>query len=108
MDAMTADSGYTIRHLAVDGGLTNSDLLMQIQANIGNAPIKRPKMRETTALGSALAAAHAVGTINIYDFKAATASESSVDCFFPNMTHERREVLRAGWKKAVEKSCGWA
>lgn len=93
----------------VDGGLTNSDICMQIQANIANVPLNRPKMRETTALGTALAAAHAVGTINIFSFKSDSGfNDSGMDCFFSEMDSETRILLRDGWKKAVEKACNWA
>jgi glycerol kinase len=103
MDAMTADSGYTIRHLAVDGGLTNADIAMQIQANIANADVIRPAMREVTALGSALAAGHAVGTVDITTFNLGAKE----DVFKPNMSEELRSEMRLGWTKAVEKACGW-
>jgi glycerol kinase len=34
LEAMNKDSGHPLRILKVDGGLTNSDLCMQIQANL--------------------------------------------------------------------------
>jgi glycerol kinase len=81
---------------------------MQIQADYANVPIIRPKMRETTALGSALAAGHAVGVIDIYKFKEDLAASAQTDTFYSKMCDDTREKLRAGWKKAVEKSRDWA
>ena len=51
--------------MRVDGGLSNSDILMQIQANVLKRPLHRPKMRETTAYGAAVAAAIAVGLYQV-------------------------------------------
>ena len=56
LDAMAADSGHALESLAVDGGLSNSDLCMQTQADISGIRVDRPAMRETTALGAAIAA----------------------------------------------------
>jgi glycerol kinase len=58
---MENDSGHKLEGLAVDGGISNSDLTMQTQADILGIPINRPVMRETTALGAAIAAGIAVG-----------------------------------------------
>ena len=53
--------GPPIRELRVDGGMTSSDLLMQIQANVLQRPIVRPAMQETTALGAARLAMESAG-----------------------------------------------
>jgi glycerol kinase len=46
IDAMRADSGVELKHLMVDGGMTNGDVVMQIQADIGGFEVVRPEMRE--------------------------------------------------------------
>ena len=56
LDAMESDSGRRLEVLAVDGGLSSSDLCMQIQADVSGVRIERPGMHETTALGAAVAA----------------------------------------------------
>ncbi|KAJ2538735.1 Glycerol kinase, partial [Coemansia sp. RSA 1933] len=61
LDAMRKDSGHELRRLRVDGGMTNSEQAMQIQADILGIEVVRPEMRETTALGAALAAGLGVG-----------------------------------------------
>ena len=53
--------------LKVDGGMTNSDVFVQIQADILGVAVMRPSMRETTALGAALAAGLAVGVWSSVD-----------------------------------------
>ena len=73
IDAMNLDSGHAITSLRVDGGLTNSGLLLQIQSDLLGASVGMfwhgstvdlldcPNMKETTALGAALAGALGVG-----------------------------------------------
>jgi len=46
IEAMKADSGVELKRLMVDGGMTNGDIVMQIQADIGGFEIVRPEMRE--------------------------------------------------------------
>ena len=53
--------GTPIEELRVDGGMTSSDVLMQIQANALQRPIVRPAMQETTALGVARLAMNVAG-----------------------------------------------
>src|SRR5579871_3155933 len=61
LKAMEADSGISIKELRVDGGATANNLLMQFQCDILQAPVVRPKVYETTALGAAYLAGLAVG-----------------------------------------------
>ena len=53
--------GTSIDQLRVDGGMTSSDVLMQIQANALQRPVVRPAMQETTALGVARLAMNVAG-----------------------------------------------
>ncbi|EGF80013.1 hypothetical protein BATDEDRAFT_30202 [Batrachochytrium dendrobatidis JAM81] len=100
LDAMNSDSGQAIQLLRVDGGLTNSDICMQIQADIAGVGVDRPLMRETTALGAALAAGLAVGVWkSLDDFSHVNQS----DIFKPATSSSDREEQLAGWKKAVQK-----
>jgi glycerol kinase len=61
VESMNRDSGVGLRNLKVDGGMVYNDLLMQFQADMLNAPVIRPAVAETTALGAAYAAGLAVG-----------------------------------------------
>ena len=58
---MQKDAGVSFDRLKVDGGASNNDLLMQIQANVLNKKVVRPDTTETTALGAAFFAGLAVG-----------------------------------------------
>lgn len=58
---MQKDAGVDFKTLKVDGGASNNDLLMQIQANLIDAHVIRPKVTETTAMGAAFLAGLATG-----------------------------------------------
>ncbi|OMH82890.1 Glycerol kinase [Zancudomyces culisetae] len=103
LDAMNADSGTELKKLRVDGGLTNSDLTMQIQADILGIEVIRPEMRETTAFGAAIAAGLAVG---FWKDKSEIAGQSVTKLFISTISDEKRQQMVSGWKKAVEKSFG--
>ncbi|PPC90713.1 MAG: glycerol kinase, partial [Methylocystis sp.] len=104
--AMIADAGVEISALKVDGGMAGSDLLMQFQADLIEAPVVRPSQLELTAVGAAYAAGLAVGVYKSLDDIAAQTRESRR--FTPDMTLQERARLVASWEKAVERSLGWA
>ena len=58
---MEKDAGIKFSNLKVDGGACNNNLLMQIQSNLLNTNVIRPKTTETTALGVAFLAGLATG-----------------------------------------------
>ncbi|MDG1027989.1 MAG: glycerol kinase GlpK [Flavobacteriaceae bacterium] len=58
---MQKDAGVDFKSLKVDGGASNNDLLMQIQADFIDADVIRPKVTESTALGAAFLAGLATG-----------------------------------------------
>ncbi|KDQ06361.1 hypothetical protein BOTBODRAFT_39646 [Botryobasidium botryosum FD-172 SS1] len=110
IEAMKLDSGVDLKHLKVDGGMTNGDLVMQIQADIGGFEVIRPEMRESTALGSALLAGSAIGLFGWDVTKPETLAQVNVrgnTSFSPQIGEEEREQRWLGWKKAVERSKGW-
>ena len=61
MEAMIRDCGRRPERLQVDGGASANGFLMQFQADIGNIPVVRPAVLETTALGAALLAGLGAG-----------------------------------------------
>lgn len=105
LEAMKADSGIELQELRVDGGASVSNIMMQIQANLINTPVNRPKCVETTALGAAYLAGLAVGFWNNMDEIENIREVSKV--FTPEMDKETRDKLYGGWKKAVERSMKW-
>ncbi|KXS19324.1 glycerol kinase-like protein [Gonapodya prolifera JEL478] len=107
IEAMNSDSGHPLVSLKVDGGMTNSDLAMQLQSDILGIRAERPLMRETTALGAAFAAGLAVGVFqSAEDFVKRTTVKA--DVFEPRMGASERELKFDKWKKAIERSLGWA
>jgi glycerol kinase len=105
VEAMQADSGIALSSLKTDGGMVANNLLMQFQADILNAPVIRPKVTETTALGAAYAAGLAVGFWdNTEDLRANWAVDRT---WTPQMAPDRRDHYYKCWKKAVTRSFGW-
>ncbi len=105
LEAMKADSGIELQELRVDGGASVSNIMMQIQADLINTPVNRPKCVETTALGAAYLAGLAVGFWNNMDEIEKIREVSKV--FNPEMDKETRDKLYAGWKKAVTRAMSW-
>jgi glycerol kinase len=104
-DAMQADSGVPLAELRVDGGAAHNDLLMQFQADLLGAPVVRPALTETTALGAAYLAGLAVG---FWKSPSEIAGQWRVERRFePAMVHARRDELRARWARALERARGW-
>jgi glycerol kinase len=106
LEAMQADSGIQLGELRVDGGMARNDLLLQFQSDLNRAPVVRPLVTETTALGAAYAAGLAVDLFGgPEDLRAHWRRERT---FTPKMdATERAERLR-GWRRALERSFGWA
>ncbi|KAJ5196627.1 hypothetical protein N7449_007106 [Penicillium cf. viridicatum] len=106
LDAIEKDSGHTLSELAVDGGMSNSDLAMQTQADLISIPVYRPKMRETTALGAAIAAGLAVGLWhNFAELRGINRSDGAV--FEPQVPRQESAEKFGQWEKAVQMSRGW-
>jgi glycerol kinase len=103
---MEADSGLKLSSLKVDGGASANNYLVQTQADIGGAPVLRPRCVETTALGAAYLAGLAVGYWKDLD---EVRTNWEVDRkFTPAITDEERAVKVSGWKRAVSRTTGWA
>ena len=104
--AMKADSGITLSSLKVDGGASANNFLMQSQANIIGAPVKRPSCVETTAMGAAYLAGLAVG---YWKNKEEVLQNWALDTTFePAISEEARASMIKGWNKAVKYAYGWA
>ena len=106
LQAMQADSGIQLEALKVDGGASANNLLMQIQSDIIQAPVHRPKCVETTAMGAAYLAGLAVG---YSASKEDVIKNWAIDrVFAPEIEPEERDKKVKGWNKAVKCSFGWA
>jgi glycerol kinase len=103
---MEKDSGHKLEGLAVDGGMSNSNLTMQTQADILGIPIERPAMRETTALGAAIAAGFAVDIWKEFDeLKSINKDDRTI--FKPQISKKKSDAMFVHWSHAVEMSKGW-
>jgi glycerol kinase len=100
------DPGEAGGVLRVDGGMVVSDWAMQGIADIVGAPVDRPKVAETTALGAAWLAGMRAG---LYPGPAEFARGWALDRRFePQMDEDRREAKYAGWRDAVRRTLSGA
>lgn len=104
--AMEQDLDAPLTALKVDGGASANNFLMQFQADILNAQVRRPGCIETTALGAAYLAGLAVGY-----WKNRDEIRDNWDLeaeFLPSMAQEKRTELLKGWERAVRCARYWA
>jgi glycerol kinase len=86
--------------LRVDGGMTASDWTMQRLADLLDAPVDRPVVQETTALGAAYLAGLSAG---VYPEPEKFADNWRLERRFkPNMSAATRERKLKGWARAVK------
>tara|TARA_A100000164_G_scaffold382092_1_gene438233 strand:- start:36833 stop:38311 length:1479 start_codon:yes stop_codon:yes gene_type:complete len=102
INAMENDSGIQLQRIQVDGGACSNNFLMQFQADISDAPVIRPKITETTALGAAYFAGLATGFWEGQD--QISEQWESEKVFKPSLGRNEVKVLYEGWLKAVEKA----
>ncbi|KAL3489357.1 FGGY family of carbohydrate kinase [Aspergillus germanicus] len=106
LDAMEMDSGHKLSELAVDGGMSNSDICMQTQADIIQIPVERPAMHETTALGAAIAAGFAIDIWKEFS-ELKNMNRANRTSFEPAISPKHSAKMYRQWSKAVEMSRGW-
>ena len=88
--------------IRVDGGMTASDWTMQFLSDILDAPVDRPVVRETTALGVAVLAGWRAG---VYPGPEEFAGRWRLDRrFSPTMDTPTRDACWAGWRDAVART----
>ncbi len=105
LKVMESDSGIRIEELRVDGGATANNLLMQIQSDISEISIIRPKVTETTALGAAYLAGLAVGYgDSIEEISKLWLIDAK---FSPGKNSEEIKKKKYYWHKAVNASKNW-
>ena len=103
--AMEKDTGMHLRELKVDGGASRDGFLMQFQADVLDCTVRRPVIRETTALGAAYLAGLAVGIWQ--DTRQISATWNCDVAFEPSMEPAKRSQLLEGWHRAVGRSLNW-
>lgn len=92
---------HSDKRLAVDGGASANNFLMQFTADITGYNVVRPAVVESTALGAAYLAGLAT---SVYDGNSLAAPKSGDSVFAPNMSDYTRACLIDGWRDAVEKT----
>jgi glycerol kinase len=108
VDAVRAEeaaSGDRLEELKADGGAVANAWLMQFQADVLGAPVVVPEIAETTALGAAYLAGIAAGR---WSGEQVGAMWREAARYEPRMGEDEREALLADWRRALERSRGWA
>ncbi|GAA1965625.1 glycerol kinase GlpK [Terrabacter lapilli] len=103
--AMNSDAGLALRSVAVDGGMTSNNLLMQTVADLLDVPVVRPMMAETVALGAAYAAGLAAGYWS--DQQVLRRQWHRAAEWSPAMEPARRAEMLERWSRAIELSVAW-
>lgn len=103
--AMEEDAQLKLATLKVDGGASANNVVMQFQSDILGTAVERPEVIESTALGAAYLAGMQVGIWRQEDI---VANRKIQRRFEPAMDDATRVRLYKGWKKAVERTKGWA
>ena len=104
--AMSKDSGLALKELRVDGGASQNNLLMQMQANALGVSVLRSSITETTALGAAYLAGLATGFWS--GAEEITAQWAVDQTFEPQVKSAVRQAGQARWREAVNRSRAWA
>ena len=107
LDAMRADwTGAGDTALRVDGGMSASAFTMQFLADIIDAPVERPRILETTAMGAAWLAGQRASILpGMAEFAASWTAETR---FEPKMDEDTRAASYAAWKRAVAATLSFA
>jgi glycerol kinase len=106
VDAMTAASGTPLGELRVDGGAAAMDLLLQLVADQLGVPVARSAVGETTALGAAYLAGLGAGVWSTAEQVSANwTADARVE---PAGDRAVVDAAHAQWRRAVERSRGWA
>ena len=106
VEAMNADVSPALGELRVDGGASANDLLMQLQADVLGVPVVRPAEIETTASGAAMLARLGLNPLRpLDDLITGRAPDRT---FEPAMTDDERASRYRTWRRAVDRSRGWA
>jgi glycerol kinase len=95
---MQKDANTTFESLKVDGGGSTNDLLMQIQSNLLQTKVIRPKTTETTALGAAFFAGLASG---YWPSLESLASIWKIDKKFNPVQEIENQKIIESWQKRI-------
>jgi glycerol kinase len=105
VQAMQSEADLPLALMKADGGASVMDVLMQFQADLLGVPVVRPEVQETTALGAAYLAGLAEGVWPTLD---AISTYWRAERTFEPQERAEAEARYDGWRRAVERSLGWA
>ena len=106
VEAMAAATGTPVRSLRVDGGASAMDSMLQLQADHLGVAVQRPTLQEATAAGAAYLAGLAAGVWPSLD---AVVEHWELEFeAVPGPGRDSADAAYADWKRAVERSKGWA
>jgi len=103
--AMEADAGIPVQALKVDGGAASNSLLMQMQADYSALTVRRPAVRESTALGAAYLAGLSTGFWTLEDLDKTAEIDRT---FTPAISDEQRHCALSGWRRALRAVKAWS
>ncbi len=106
VNAMQQDTGLTLASLTAEGGDSRDHFLLLFQSDLIHCNVRRPAIRETTALGAAYLAGLGVGVWDSLD-----EIKKLWECdivYEPQMSEDQRQDLMRHWHEAVHRSLGWA
>ena len=101
-DVMQIEAGADLKVLLTDGGASRNTLLMQFQADIIGRPLLQNASTDASALGAVYLAGLAIGQWQTLDEIRQLPRPQTL--FEPRMSVRDREVLYAGWRKAVARA----
>ena len=99
---MEEETGIRTKRLAVDGGASANNFLMQFQADIINRRVTRPSLIESTSQGTAYLAGLRAGIWK--DHKELTGLKTYKKEFVPSRNEKKRKRLLEGWQKALRQA----
>lgn len=97
---MEQESKIRIKRLFVDGGVTNSDIMLQFQSDILDIPVSKPTCLESTAIGAAFMAGLGSGFFSSLD--EISNAHTIAKNFHPKMNQTEAKKLCKGWENAVK------
>ncbi|MCU1497121.1 MAG: glpK [Acidimicrobiales bacterium] len=107
IDTMCAHAGHPVAGLRADGGASAMDLLLQLQADQLQVPVRRPEVQETTALGAAYLAGLAEGVWGSTDDIEANWVLDAEFTPTPGADRAAVDAHHARWLRALDHSRGW-
>jgi glycerol kinase len=105
VEAMHAAGGSSLEELRVDGGASANPWLMQFQADVLGIPVVATQLAQSTALGAAYLAGLGIGAWTIEEVRDGDRGRRRYE---PSMSVDERHALLHQWRRALERSRGWA